>query len=84
MNVRFFARHYGVAEDPATGSANGCLAGYLIKHKYFEKEKIDLKVEQGYEVDRPSLIMLRAEKKGKEIIIHVGGKVKAIAKGRLI
>ena len=84
LNVRFFAAHYGVNEDPATGSANGCLAGYLIKHNYFEKEKIDLKIEQGYEVHRPSLILLKAEKKGKETIILIGGKVKAVAKGKLV
>ena len=35
LNVRFFAHYYGVPEDPATGSANGCLAGYLVKHRYF-------------------------------------------------
>lgn len=84
LNVRFFAGRYGIPEDPATGSANGCLAGYLIKHRYFEKEKIDLKVEQGYEVGRPSLILLKAGKKGKKIIVHVGGKIKTIAKGKLV
>ena len=84
LNVRFFAGRYGIPEDPATGSANGCLGGYLIKYLYFEKERIDLKVEQGYEVDRPSLILLKAEKKGKNIIVHVGGKVKTFAKGELI
>jgi len=83
LNARFFAGRYGIPEDPATGSANGCLAGYLIKHRYFGKEKIDLKVEQGYELSRPSLILLKAEKKGKRIIVHVGGKVKTIAKGKL-
>jgi trans-2,3-dihydro-3-hydroxyanthranilate isomerase len=35
LNVRFFADYYGVPEDPATGSANGYLAGYLVKHRYF-------------------------------------------------
>lgn len=84
LNVRFFAGRYGIPEDPATGSANGCLAGYLIKHKYFEKEKIDLKVEQGFEVGRPSLILLKAEQKGKKITVEVGGKVELIAKGRLL
>lgn len=83
LNVRFFAGRYGIPEDPATGSANGCLAAYLIKHRYFEKDEINLRVEQGYEVGRPSLILLKAEKKGAEIVVHVGGKVKLIAKGEL-
>ena len=82
--MRFFAGRYGIPEDPATGSANGCLAGYLIKHKYFEKGKIDLRVEQGLEVGRPSLILLKAEEKGKKIIVDVGGKVKLITKGKLL
>ena len=84
LTVRFFAGRFGIPEDPATGSANGCLAGYLIKHRYFEKEKIDLKVEQGYEVSRPSLILLKAEKNENKIRIQVGGKVKTIAKGKLV
>jgi trans-2,3-dihydro-3-hydroxyanthranilate isomerase len=84
LNVRFFAGRYGIAEDPATGSANGCLAAYLIKHRYFKREKIDLKVEQGFEISRPSLILLRAEQNGKKIIVRVGGKVKMVAKGELL
>lgn len=84
LSVRVFAEYYGIPEDPATGSANGCLAGYLIKHKYFEKNKIDIKVEQGYEIGRPSLITLKAEQKNKEIDISVGGNVIKIAKGQLL
>lgn len=74
LNARFFAGRFGIPEDPATGSANGCLAGYLVKYRYFGKGKIDLRVEQGYEVGRPSLIFLKAEKKEKEITVKVGGK----------
>ena len=84
LNVRFFAGRYGIPEDPATGSGNGCLAGYLVRYRYFEKKKINLRVEQGYELGRPSLILLKAEEEGKSIIIEVGGKVKTIAKGILV
>ena len=31
LAARFFADYYGVPEDPATGSANGCLVGYLVE-----------------------------------------------------
>ena len=31
IHARVFAHYYGVPEDPATGSANGCLASYLVK-----------------------------------------------------
>ena len=84
LNVRFFAGRFGIPEDPATGSANGCLAGYLVKQGYFGGEKIDIRVEQGIEVGRPSLLLLKAEKKENMIVIHMGGKVKAVAKGELI
>ena len=84
LNVRFFAGRYGIPEDPATGSGNGCLAGYLIKHAYFKKEKVNLKVEQGCELGRESLILLKAESKKNAIVVNVGGKVKTVAKGMLI
>jgi len=84
LNVRFFADYYGVPEDPATGSGNGCLAGYLVKHRYFGKDRIDIRVEQGYEIGRPSLLLLKAEEKGEGIDVYVGGKVVMVAKGQFI
>jgi trans-2,3-dihydro-3-hydroxyanthranilate isomerase len=81
ISVRMFADCFGIAEDPATGSGNGCLAGYLVKHKYFGNEKIDLRSEQGYEINRPSLLYLKAEKSIEKIDIVVGGKVVNIACG---
>lgn len=84
LSVRVFADYYGIPEDPATGSANGCLAGYLVRHDYFGKKHIDIRVEQGYEIGRPSLLLLRAEQKNGEISVHVGGKVVMVAKGELI
>ncbi|MEW6655128.1 MAG: PhzF family phenazine biosynthesis protein, partial [Bacteroidota bacterium] len=62
LNARMFAPYYGIEEDPATGSANGCLAGYLVKHNYFGRDHINIRVEQGYEIGRPSLIFLKAKK----------------------
>lgn len=84
LNVRFFADYLGVPEDPATGSANGCLAAYLVKHKYFGKEEIDIRVEQGYEIERPSLLLLRAKNDSGEIEVNVGGKVILVADGEFV
>lgn len=83
LNVRVFTDYYGVPEDPATGSANGCLAAYLVKYRYFGKGGINIRVEQGYEIGRPSLLFLRAEDKQGEIDVSVGGKVIMVAKGEL-
>jgi trans-2,3-dihydro-3-hydroxyanthranilate isomerase len=84
MNVRLFADAYGIPEDPATGSANSCLAAYLVKYRYFKSERIDIRVEQGYEIGRSSLLYLRAEDHDGEIDVSVGGKVVMVAKGELI
>jgi len=84
LSVRVFAGYLGVPEDPATGSANGCLAGYLVKHRYFNKARIDIRVEQGYAIGRPSLLLLRAEDMRQKIDISVGGNVIMVARGELI
>ena len=84
INVRVFAQYYGVTEDPATGSGNGCLAGYLVKYNYLKSKKIDIRVEQGYEIGRPSLIYLRGEEKIGEIEVLVGGKVQMVARGEFL
>ena len=83
LSVRVFADYYGVPEDPATGSANGCLAGYLVKYRYFSGEQINIRVEQGYDIGRLSLLFLRAADKADGIDVNVGGKVVMVAKGEL-
>lgn len=84
LSVRVFADGLGIPEDPATGSANGCLAGYLVQHKYFGEASIDLRVEQGYEMGRPSLLLLKAEQRTDAIQVEVGGKVILIARGEFV
>jgi trans-2,3-dihydro-3-hydroxyanthranilate isomerase len=84
ISVRVFVDYYGVPEDPATGSGNGCLAGYLAKYRYFGKESIDVRSEQGYEIGRPSLLLLKAEEKDAKIEIFVGGKSIIMAQGEFV
>ncbi len=84
LNARAFAYYYGVPEDPASGSGNGCLAGYLVKYRYFGKNWINVRVEQGYEIGRPSLLFLKAKDRKGKIDVSVGGKVIMIAKGEFI
>ncbi|MDP1420508.1 PhzF family phenazine biosynthesis protein [Peribacillus simplex] len=81
LNVRDFADYYGIPEDAATGSSNGCLAAFLVKYRYFEKSEIDIRVEQGCEIERPSLLFLKAGDVNGEIDVHVGGKVVKVAQG---
>jgi len=84
FSSRMFADYYGIPEDPATGSANGCLAGYLIHHRYTGADSIDIRVEQGYEINRPSLILSRAALQGGTIEVFVGGSVVMVAEGILV
>jgi len=84
LNARMFAPEFSLVEDPATGSANGCLAGYLVKYRYFDRDTINVRVEQGYEIGRPSLLKLRAQPNGEMIDVFVGGQVVMVAEGRLV
>ena len=84
LSVRVFAHSLGIPEDPATGSANGCLAGYLVEYAYYGEGKIDVRVEQGYEIERPSLLLLQAAQNEGEIAVLVGGKVVMVAKGEFV
>ncbi|MBN2104526.1 PhzF family phenazine biosynthesis protein [bacterium] len=81
LGVRVFDDYYGIPEDPATGSGNGCLAAYLVKHRYFGSHAIDIKVGQGYEIGRPSTLALKASDSQNRIQVQVGGKVVQIAEG---
>ena len=84
LACRMFASYFGVEEDPATGSANGCLAGYLSKFQYFGSPCVDIRVEQGYEMGRPSLLYLRSKDGGDCIEVYVGGKSVMVAHGELV
>lgn len=81
LNVRVYADDSGYPEDAATGSANGNLAGYLLEYGYFNKNVLEYRVEQGYEMGRPSLLKVRAAKENGRYEIEVGGRVFLIAKG---
>jgi trans-2,3-dihydro-3-hydroxyanthranilate isomerase len=84
INARMFGDEFGVVEDPATGSANGCLAAYLVKYRYFGSNEINVQVEQGYEIKRPSILRLRASERDGAFEINVGGKVFLVARGELV
>jgi len=81
VQARMFAAKLGAKEDPATGSANGCLAAYLADYEYFGPGSVDVSVGQGYEIDRPSQFYLQSEKFTDEFSIRVGGKVRVVAEG---
>ena len=81
LNVRVFVPGVGVPEDPATGSGNGCLAAYLVRNRFRGRDHVELRVEQGYEIGRKSLLLLKAGSEGGRIQVNVGGKVQFVGKG---
>lgn len=84
LNVRVFVDCLGIPEDPATGSANGCLAGYLAQYRYFGTDQFQIRVEQGMEIGRPSVLHLKADASSRDISVEVGGRVFMVARGELV
>jgi trans-2,3-dihydro-3-hydroxyanthranilate isomerase len=70
-----------IGEDPATGSAAGCTASWLVRYG-LQKPGETLHIEQGVEMQRPSHIYARAEKHGDKITnVRVGGHAVEVAQG---
>jgi trans-2,3-dihydro-3-hydroxyanthranilate isomerase len=70
---RFFAPEHGIAEDPATGSATGPLAAYMLRHHLVARPRFGS--EQGVKMGRRSLLHVRISREGSAEVIEVGGSV---------
>ncbi len=85
VHVRMFAPHYGITEDPASGSGGGCLAAYMLKHEVLGEGPVQVRAEQGIEMGRPSVLELWAEMEENGIItVRVGGRIVPTARGVLL
>lgn len=82
INVRLYMPIPGYLEDPATGSANGNLAAYLLEHNFFNSNEINYRVEQGAFIGRPSLLKISSKKTDDHYIIQVGGQVIVVSEGK--
>ena len=71
FHARMFAPNFGIPEDPATGSAVASLSGWIAKHEMADTETRSFKIEQGYEMGRPSQIYLDIEKVDGDVT-HAG------------
>lgn len=75
LQVRMFAPLYGVPEDPATGSANVALAGLLASLRAEPDLTLRLRIAQGVDMGRPSLLEAVAEKRdGRVTGMWIGGR----------
>jgi len=81
--TRMFAPAYGVAEDPATGSAAGPLAVHLARHGRIPFGQ-EIEIRQGAEIGRPSTLYARVEGEGDQIDkVEVAGSAVVVARGEL-
>ncbi len=70
-------------EDPATGSAAGCAAAWMVAHGVAEPDKRVL-IEQGLEMLRPSRIFVRAARRDNRIVnVRVGGNAIEVLRGEV-
>ena len=68
-------------EDPATGSASGCAAAWMVAHSVAQSDEQVL-IEQGLEIHRPSRIFVRATKKDNQVVnVRVGGNCVEVFRG---
>jgi trans-2,3-dihydro-3-hydroxyanthranilate isomerase len=74
-------------EDPATGSAAGCTAAWMVAHGVAKSDE-RVMIEQGVEMKRPSRIFVRAARAGNNgdnrvVNVRVGGNSVEIMRGEL-
>ena len=84
FHARMFAPAWGVAEDPATGSAAAAFAGVVLAHDAPADGEHVLVIEQGYEMGRPSRITLGLEiETGLLRAASIGGPAVIVSNGAL-
>jgi trans-2,3-dihydro-3-hydroxyanthranilate isomerase len=84
IRTRMFAPLHGVPEDPATGSANVALVGLLASLRTEPDLSLRLRIAQGVEMGRPSLLDASAEKRAGAVIeTRIGGRCIPVMAGTI-
>lgn len=84
FHARLFAPEMGIPEDPATGSAAAAFAGVVDYYDDLPNGTHHIRIEQGFEMGRPSLIDLGIDiEGGKTHAVRVGGQATLVARGEL-
>jgi len=84
LRARMFAPALGIEEDPATGAAATALAGYLGVRDGRSDATLRWRIEQGFEMGRPSILHVEADKlDGAIISIRVGGTSVLVSDGTM-
>jgi len=70
-------------EDPATGSASGCAAAWMVEHGVAKPDE-RVMIEQGVEMKRPGRIFVSASRRNDRVVnVRVGGNVVEVLRGEL-
>jgi trans-2,3-dihydro-3-hydroxyanthranilate isomerase len=73
---------YGI-EDPATGSAAGCAASWMVQHGIANSDE-QVVIRQGVEMGRPSEMYVRATRDGERVTnVRVGGYAVEVLRGMM-
>lgn len=84
IRTRMFAPFDGVPEDPATGSANAALGALLAGYDPATSGSYHWRVAQGFEMGRPSVLEVAAEKRDGEVVeARVGGTSVLVSEGEI-
>jgi len=82
VRARVFVPGLSVPEDPATGSACAALGGYLAARTPRDGATLRWTVEQGFEMGRPSIVHVEADKaNGAVTAVRVGGASVLVSEG---
>jgi trans-2,3-dihydro-3-hydroxyanthranilate isomerase len=74
----------GLSEDPATGSATAAAATLLAELDNARDGELKLRIGQGVDMGRPSLLLTRVVKQGDKVVsVHVGGACVTMMEGTL-
>jgi trans-2,3-dihydro-3-hydroxyanthranilate isomerase len=72
----------GLSEDPATGSATVAAAALLADLSSEQNAELTLRIGQGVDMGRPSLLLTRVRKQAGAIVsAHVGGRCVSMMEG---
>jgi trans-2,3-dihydro-3-hydroxyanthranilate isomerase len=84
VHGRMFAPGFGIAEDPATGSAAVALGGYLAARHPRHDGTLRWVLEQGFEMGRPSILEVEVDKDGGEVTaVRLGGSTVLVCEGQM-
>jgi len=86
VHVRAFVAPLGIAEDPVTGSANGCIAAAIARYGLLPPRDGVLRyvAEQGAEVSQPGRVFARVDGVPDALVVRIGGEAVTTLRGELL